>query len=559
MKKITVFLGLMCAWVMATHASVTIENSKVVEVTIYRNYAKETRVGSASIPEGNSEVILTNVSNLIDENSIQVGSKGSDIKILSVSTRINYLVEPNKLANPTKVKIWQDSVKLLQNDAGFILKEMEVYRNSLQLLYSNNKLGNEQEGLKPDLLKQLLELNFAKQLELNRLLYDAQLKYNEMQETIATLNNQIYQGSSNGTSKSVREIVLKVYSKEAKTVAFKASYLITTAYWVPTYEIRCANTTKPLELSCRAKIVQNSGYDWKDVKVKLSTANPNQNHSRPILYPIFVDFMQPDYFNQKLEDVDAYKPGLTKSAEGLSNTMNIAYGFSGDVNGNYNLDDFKNGLNIKDNNVTVHEGDMMVEYDIEDLQDIESDGKEHIVAIQEISLPAIYNYHAVPKLDVGAFLLARVTDWGKYNLLAGETTIFFDDMYVGKSYINPNVSADTLLISLGRDEKVNVKRNKLNDYAVTKVVGSKKRETKAYEIIVKNNKSYPIEIEVLDQYPISKTDDIEVTLDETGGALIVEEYGKLTWNLKLQPGESKKLKFVYTIKYPEDLNIYEHN
>ena len=559
MKKITVFLGMMCAWVMATHASVVIENSKVVEVTVYRNYAKETRVGSAAIPEGNSEVILSNVSNLIDENSIQVGSKGSDIKILSVSTRINYLVEPNKLANPTKVKIWQDSVKLLQNDAGFILKEMEVYRNSLQILYSNNKLGNEQEGLKPDLLKQLLELNFSKQLELNKLLYDAQLKYNEMQESITTLNNQIYQGSSSGTSKSVREIVLKIHSKEAKTVAFKASYLITTAYWVPTYEIRCANTTKPLELSCRAKIVQNSGYDWKDVKVKLSTANPNQNHSRPILYPIFVDFMQPDYYNQKLEDVDAYKPGVKMPAENLMNSMNIAYGTSGNAIGEYNLDDFKNGLSIKDNNVTVHEGDMMVEYDIEDMQDIESDGKEHIVAIQEISLPAIYNYHAVPKLDCGAFLLARVTDWGKYNLLAGETTIFFDDMYVGKSYINPNVSADTLLISLGRDEKVNVKRNKLNDYCVTKVVGSKKRETKAFEIIVKNNKSYPIEIEVLDQYPISKTDDIEVTLDETGGALIVEEYGKMTWNLKLQPGESRKLKFVYTIKYPEDLNIYEHN
>ncbi|MBK8672310.1 MAG: hypothetical protein IPN93_04755, partial [Bacteroidetes bacterium] len=101
-------------------------------------------------------------------------------------------------------------------------------------------------------------------------------------------------------------------------------------------------------------------------------------------------------------------------------------------------EDFKNGIQVDDNNVKISEGDMMVEYDIETLQDIESDGKEHIIGVQEITLPAIYNYHSVPKLDCGAFLLARITDWGKYNLLAGEATIFFDDMYIGKSYLNPN-------------------------------------------------------------------------------------------------------------------------
>ncbi|MBK8672311.1 MAG: DUF4139 domain-containing protein [Bacteroidetes bacterium] len=70
---------------------------------------------------------------------------------------------------------------------------------------------------------------------------------------------------------------------------------------MPTYEIRCENTTKPLLLSCRAKIVQTTGFDWKDIKLKLSTANPNKNHNRPILYPIFVDFMQPDYYKEQME------------------------------------------------------------------------------------------------------------------------------------------------------------------------------------------------------------------------------------------------------------------
>ncbi|MCC6571631.1 MAG: DUF4139 domain-containing protein, partial [Chitinophagales bacterium] len=207
--------------------------------------------------------------------------------------------------------------------------------------------------------------------------------------------------------------------------------------------------------------------------------------------------------------------------------------------------------------VVIQEGDMANEYVIQTLQDVESDNKEHIVGIQEISMPAVFSYHTVPKLDMNAYLLARVTDWAKYNLLAGEANIFFDDNYVGKSYLNPNVSADTLLISLGRDEKISVKRVKLNDYSAKKLLSNNIRETKAFETTIKNNKNTPVEIELLDQYPISKNAQIEVTLEEASGAQVTEAYGKLLWKLKLAPNETRKIKMVYSIKYPKDKQVVE--
>lgn len=564
MNKTSLSIALFICVLLQINASpITIKESKVMDVTVYRNYAKETRVGSSKIPAGNSEIIISNITYAIDENSIQVGSKGGNIKILSVSTRINYLTEPNKDANPTKVIIWQDSIKLLQNKMGFLLKKIEVYETGLSILNNNNKLGTAEESLLPEMLKQLVELNLSKQLELKKLIFENYLEYSEINQEISVLQTQIYQGSSVGTSKAIREVVLKINAKEAETAQFKVSYITTAAYWVPTYEIRCENTTKPLLLSCRAKIVQTTGFDWKDIKLKLSTANPNKNHNRPILYPIFVDFMQPDYYKEQMERrkdnmgyLDAEKPmAMDKKVEVL---QNMAYTSSGESS-YIPSEDFKNGIQVDDNNVKISEGDMMVEYDIETLQDIESDGKEHIIGVQEITLPAIYNYHSVPKLDCGAFLLARITDWGKYNLLAGEATIFFDDMYIGKSYLNPNVSADTLLISLGIDDKIAIKRIKLSEFCSTKILGSKKKETKAFETIVKNNKNYAIEIEILDQYPISKNSEIEVTLDEAKEAQIIKEYGKVLWKIKLQPGESKKLRLIYTIKYPEEKLIQERN
>jgi uncharacterized protein (TIGR02231 family) len=451
---------------------------------------------------------------------------------------------------------WKDSINLLDKKAQLIAKYKEGYEVELNILNMNNKLGSTDESMKPAQLKELLELNRIKQAELHKLIFNANEEYNELRNTIAKLQKQQGEMTQSAKGKPVREIVLKVNSSNQVNTQFKISYLVTAASWSPTYEIRCENTSKPLMLNCRAKIVQQTGYDWKDIRIKLSTANPSQNHNRPILYPIYVDFMQPDY----------YKNVLQKSSYGKS-TSEISYNAPGTVqmmessNMAYldKKDAFVDGLKIDEKSVTISQGEMMVEYDLENTQDIESDGKEHIVGIQELSLPANYNYHTVPKIDNGVFLLARVTDWGKYNLLAGDATLFFDDMYVGKSYINPNISADTLLISMGRDDKIAVKRIKVNDLCVTKKFSNKKKETKAFETTIKNNKNVAVEVEMLDQFPIAKNSDIDVTLDESDGAEVTKEFGKLLWRIKLNPGESKKVRLIYSLKFADDKKVIENN
>jgi uncharacterized protein (TIGR02231 family) len=531
-----------------------IKNSKVTEVVVYRSYAKETRIGSATIPEGNSEIVITYIPQSIDENSIQVGCK-NNVKILSVSSRLNYLTDELAL-NTKQMNEWKDSINLLDKKAQLIAKYKEGYEVELNILNMNNKLGSTDESMKPAQLKELLELNRIKQAELHKLIFNANEEYNELRNTIAKLQKQQGEMTQSAKGKPVREIVLKVNSSNQVNTQFKISYLVTAASWSPTYEIRCENTSKPLMLNCRAKIVQQTGYDWKDIRIKLSTANPSQNHNRPILYPIYVDFMQPDY----------YKNVLQKSSYGKS-TSEISYNAPGTVqmmessNMAYldKKDAFVDGLKIDEKSVTISQGEMMVEYDLENTQDIESDGKEHIVGIQELSLPANYNYHTVPKIDNGVFLLARVTDWGKYNLLAGDATLFFDDMYVGKSYINPNISADTLLISMGRDDKIAVKRIKVNDLCVTKKFSNKKKETKAFETTIKNNKNVAVEVEMLDQFPIAKNSDIDVTLDESDGAEVTKEFGKLLWRIKLNPGESKKVRLIYSLKFADDKKVIENN
>ena len=135
---------------------ITIKNSAVTDVTIYRNYAKETRMGTTNVPQGNSEIIISNITQAIDENSIQVGCK-NNVKILSVSSRLNYIADENGM-NPGTIKIWQDSVKWMDKKSRYLSKQKEAYEVELAVLNANNKLGSNTEGIKPLQLKELLEL-----------------------------------------------------------------------------------------------------------------------------------------------------------------------------------------------------------------------------------------------------------------------------------------------------------------------------------------------------------------------------------------------------------------
>jgi uncharacterized protein (TIGR02231 family) len=152
--------------------------------------------------------------------------------------------------------------------------------------------------------------------------------------------------------------------------------------------------------------------------------------------------------------------------------------------------------------------------------------------------------------------MARLVNWDTLNLLPGTANIIMDNIFLGKTYLNPSITSDTMDISLGRDQRIAIQRRRAKDYKIIKR-NDNKIEQHAYEIVVRNNKKQAIEISVKDQYPISRVKEVEVTVGDTDGAAVDPETGILVWALKLKPGESKKIRFGYQIKYPKDKSIQE--
>jgi uncharacterized protein (TIGR02231 family) len=161
----------------------------------------------------------------------------------------------------------------------------------------------------------------------------------------------------------------------------------------------------------------------------------------------------------------------------------------------------------------------------------------------------------VRKLEKDVFLLAKVTGWEKLNLLAGQANLFFEDKYVGQSYIETRQTDDTLALSLGRDKNITVTRIRKKDFAEKQILGNNVTETREWDLTVHNKKKQAVVLTLEDQAPVSTDKEIKVDLVNTSGAQVDAPTGKLTWRYVLNPSESRSVTVKYTVKHPKNRTV----
>jgi uncharacterized protein (TIGR02231 family) len=154
-----------------------------------------------------------------------------------------------------------------------------------------------------------------------------------------------------------------------------------------------------------------------------------------------------------------------------------------------------------------------------------------------------------------AYLTGSIADWEKQSLMSGEATLYFENTFVGKSYLNVTQLTDTLTLSLGNDNSILVKREKRKDFTSKKILGSNKTEIYSFLITVKNNKTNPIKIVLNDQIPISSNSGITVDATELTGGKLNTQTGEVKWDLEIKPQETKQIVLTYSVKYPKDKTI----
>jgi uncharacterized protein (TIGR02231 family) len=505
--------------------------SKITDVTVFLNRAQVTRAAKTRIEAGKTTLILGGLTSNLDPQSIQVTGRGSFV-LLGTSHQQNFL---NELNQPKAIKALKDSLAFFQKEIGSINVQKEILNKEEQMMLSNQKIGGANQNLTAAELKAMADFYRTRlnEIAVLRTKYDEKIsKLNDRQQKLQLQLNSQNELFNRNTS----EIVISVSAETITAVELEVSYVVANANWFPVYDLRAVNTKQPIQLNYKANVQQSTGEDWRNVHLKLSTTNPSLGGLKPELNPWYLNFYQP-------------QTPIGRALMGRVAGIQISSTPAAEMK--YEAEDSE----TIDNYTTTIQTSLATEFDISLPYSVASSSKPTLVDIRKYDVKADYLYASAPKLDNDAFLLAKVTGWEEYNLLPGEANIFFEGTFVGKSYIDPTSVKDTLSVSLGRDKRIVVKREKLKDLTSRNFIGSTKKETYAYEVTVRNTKSESIKIVLEDQIPVSQNTQIEVNMLENVGAKFNKDSGKLSWEMELKPNETRKLTYKFEVKYPKDKQV----
>lgn len=533
MKKILLSITLLVTAISFAQKPI-FTSAKTKAATVYFSGAELSQTTSVNLPVGTSEIVIKNVADYLNENTVQIGAPNS-LTVLSVQFTQNYISEYEIDESNPAIKRVRDSITYVQKEIKKIQIDKYSHQQTIEMLDQNKAVGGANTGLNVSELMKLVEYYKAKRTELDNAIVTLSERETKWNKTLTDLNNKLVINTQKEDKSSKGKLILQVMNEVAGNVNLDVSYITNSASWQPFYDLRAENINSPINLMYKAKVMQSTGIDWKKVKLTLSSGNPNQNNVAPLLQAWFLRYGYPANYGYKNYDAKA----------------NVVQGLVGKVAG-LQVNAEKDDESSISNYTEIVEGQLNVSFDIDIPYDILSNGKAHSVALKDLKLPATYKYYAVPKVEKEAFLLAELNDYSKYNLLPGEANIIFEGMYVGKTVINPNQTQDTLNLSMGRDKKISIKREKVVDKSGTKFLSSYKEQTFTYDIIVRNNKKEEINMLLKDQHPLSTDKEMTVELLEKDGAKVNEETGVMTWEIKLKPNETKKYRISYKIRYPKD-------
>lgn len=559
MRKFLFWMGL-AAGTVANAQDTARTDAAVSSATVYFGYGAELTHQSKLLVNSNTRTIIINqLATNIDINSLQI-SCPEDVALLSHKYSV-YTPEMPPLAKTPEYRKIEDSITGLQQENGRIQNQINIQREVLEktgkLIETTVSVGGNKPVTSEDVLK-LVEYYNAKIEKAKNSIYQYEQTMLAANKKVGELQLRLNELQKLGLQRPAPygRLVLQVICKKGGEIPVALSYYTNNAGWTPVYDIRVNSKTNKVKLVYKAALTQTTGIFWKKTKLTLSTGTPSFGTTAPVLSPWYLQLYVPGIYTD-----------LQRRAAMGNATRNMVQSYKDDnalsevvVTGyanEYKLE--KSAKTIDPSTLqsytTLNEGQLNTNFEIDLPYDIESDGQLHNVSIKDEEIACILKNYAVPRADRDAYLLAEVANWQNLDLLPGDANIIMDETYVGKSVIDPNTTADTLNLSLGKDKRIAVKRSLIKELSSLKTSGRDTRQTFTYEIIVKNNKLTDVNLLLKDQFPLSTIKEVEVKLDDNGDAAVNEETGVLTWKIDLKPGESKRVRFTYTVKYPKDKKI----
>ena len=266
--------------------------TEVSGVTVFLEGAQILRKKNVTVNRGISILKFTNLSPFIDAKSVQVNAEGN-ITVLSVNHQQNFL---NELKKSSELENLENKIIEINRQLEMENTYLSIIREQIAFLQDNRDIGGKNEQVNIANLQQASEFYGKKLTELKLKEIERVRNIEKLTEQKNKIENQINTISSNKEYPN-GEILVKIEAKQSTTFPIELNYLVGNAGWFPSYDIRAKNIKEPINLVYKANVKQDTKVNWKNVKLKFSSANPNTSGMAPKLKTYYLGYntLPPSY------------------------------------------------------------------------------------------------------------------------------------------------------------------------------------------------------------------------------------------------------------------------
>ena len=530
---------------------------EVTSVTLYSSEARvERTLAIAEGVAGLRQVVVGPLPATLIDSSIQV--EGTD-GLASVSVQVHR--SSGEPVESARVKDQRTQLKELQQSLLRLKREDQSLKEMRARFASILPNRSDDEDTPPnidlvawqgllDLVQQGMERAASSRSALASRLREAQDKVQQARRSLdLLLQNQ---------ERARAEVHIGIQDLDGAGGVIRISYLIPNANWRPHYEVDVDTVNHTLQLRAFAIVRQMTGEDWPEVPVSFSTSAPELGSDIPDLAAIRLN--RPRYQDLPLEEAEITRLGrqvLLGGTRFRTGEMNFD---GGTVLGGEEFYSYALAGGKLDHILPVfsNRGFLRTFSSVKPEQ-IPSDGESHrlLYAIKQLDFDE--ERICAPELNTAVFrrIIARVT--GSDPLLHGTVAVFLGEDYLGQAIIQTTAPGEEMVLDLGVDGQVTVKRIQRDSEEQVGIFSKAIHYRTDLELVVENFHSDPITVSLRERIPFTESDQLRVQIDRSATTHLPEglesDDGLLSWSLEVSPGEATKVRLVWWIAAPPDVQL----
>ena len=525
-KLYTAFVLLLLVTAIEARAA---QQSSIERVVVYQDRAQVDRQGSVTLASGRNQVSFDGLPAPLMPGSVRARVEDDRVEVIGLTQREEVHLDQRR----EEVRDLLGQIRSLRTE----VREHQVQDGTQQARLE--QLGQMREYTRATLARQQMDAEmsvsaFDRTLDLVASDIEAilaersrlQAAVEELQQEIGALQQRA-NDLAYGSDRTTTTVTVTLESAAAVAVPLVVSYGVGGVSWSPRYDVRYDDGQ--LGLAYMAEVRQSSGEDWTDVKLIFTTARPDEMVPPPANQPLYLS---------------GYKEKETTVQLGSlrEETDDDWGGVAG-------------GLATSGEDVTVVRRGIAVDLELTRSASVPADGRPYRIAVLEHGLDAEVDLFAAPSLSPHVYLRARTANSTGLPLLDGPVDVFRSSGYVGSFYLSDLAAGEKLDMSLGPAGPVTVTRDfdEQRNRVVERSVNRKKVHF-VHDLVVNNYGDEPTEIVVSEAVPVSRVDQVKVTMDDetTTGYETTEDGSILSWTLSLPAGEEKRVHLQYLVDLPED-------